>query len=325
MNHDLFLKIDNETAYLAGWMLHTSRLDNDGSFTIRAKIEHVSHLKRLSLFFSNDTLPIIYESNGTCVYFSVLSEKMFRDFYSHDFRDIPEEFRFDLVRGFFDYYGVINVDDVSCKLGDQRNDFYEKFLKEWITIPFKIVYDESDIFFQGVNCIDFLGTLYNYDTCTSRLMLKENYDIFQKLVSISKCQIYKSDICAVVPCKSRFSDVGYDLTVFRKVEDLSNGAILYDTGIKLDIPIGMYAQVFPRSSLSKSGYVLANSVGIIDPSYRGSIMIALVKLNPETPDLVLPFRCCQLVFQKQYHVRMTLASEDFEKTDRGSEGFGSTG
>lgn len=48
---------------------------------------------------------------------------------------------------------------------------------------------------------------------------------------------------------------------------------------------GYYLQVFPRSSLSKSGYALANSVGIIDENYTGNIFIALTKTEPFAREL----------------------------------------
>lgn len=64
-----------------------------------------------------------------------------------------------------------------------------------------------------------------------------------------------------------------------------NNTILYDTGIKINVKYGYYAEVVPRSSLSKSGYMLANSIGIIDNSYRNNIFVALTKINPDAPDI----------------------------------------
>jgi dUTPase len=39
--------------------------------------------------------------------------------------------------------------------------------------------------------------------------------------------------------------------------------------------------------------MMANSIGIIDPGYIGSIMIALTKVDESAPDIQLPMRCAQ--------------------------------
>ena len=69
---------------------------------------------------------------------------------------------------------------------------------------------------------------------------------------------------------------------------------------------------------------MANSVGIIDPSYTGTICIALVKIDPFMPDLVLPFKCCQMIIRKQIHVNIKELKYDFDKTIRNDGGYGST-
>ena len=189
----------------------------------------------------------------------------------------------------------------------------------------------SHLCFVGVNCIDFLGVVY--DNAPENA---PKYEQYLQLLSSSdgrsggdyklpKCRVFLSDPDAVVPTKTKASDAGYDLTVIKKAKQLRDNVALYDTGVKLNMDVGYYAEVVPRSSLSKSGYMLANSVGIIDNSYRGNIYVALVKIDPSAPDIEFPFRCCQLIFRKQYHVDMTIEKNDLENTARGEGGFGSTG
>jgi dUTP pyrophosphatase len=98
---------------------------------------------------------------------------------------------------------------------------------------------------------------------------------------------------------------------------------LYNTGIKLDIPIGYYVELVPRSSISKSGYMLANSIGIIDCSYKGELLVALTKISANAAEIEYPFRCCQLIMKKQifpYIVEVT----DLEESKRAEGGFGSS-
>lgn len=187
-----------------------------------------------------------------------------------------------------------------------------------VDIPFE--FDETlGVRYVGVNALDFLHAVVPNDTRLSewiRFMMRG----YVPLVDISKTRVD-----AVVPSKTRVTDAGYDLTIIEKVKDLNDTTSLYDTGIKLDMMLGTYAEVVPRSSLSKSGYMLANSVGIIDTSYTGNIMIALAKIDRKSPDLTLPFRCCQLIFREQVHVQLRQVDTIETQTSRGSGGFGSTG
>ena len=136
-------------------------------------------------------------------------------------------------------------------------------------------------------------------------------------------QVVRKHDDAIIPYKTRLSDVGYDLTIIRKHKDLNSNTIMFDTGIAVKVPWGYYTEVVPRSSLSKTGWMLTNSVGIIDNSYTGNIYIVLTKMNPDAADIELPFRGFQLIIRKQYHVKMREVKE-IEETERGSGGFGST-
>lgn len=134
----------------------------------------------------------------------------------------------------------------------------------------------------------------------------------------------KTDANSVTPSKGHPSDAGYDLTVLRKHKDLDDQTALYDTGLKVQIDAGYYVEIMPRSSISKSGYMLANSVGIIDNGYTNNLYVALRRVNPNAPEIEFPYRCAQLIIRKQYDVELLEVSQ-FKSTDRGDGGFGSTG
>lgn len=142
-----------------------------------------------------------------------------------------------------------------------------------------------------------------------------------------QCKVIRHSQEAVMPCKQpfRYSDAGMDLTIIKKAKQYTPTTTLYDTGISLVIPAGYYAEVVPRSSLSKTGYMLANSIGIIDNSYRGNIFIALTKIDPGMPELELPFRCCQIIFKKQIYMSLEDDNVEVEHTTRNANGFGSSG
>lgn len=130
------------------------------------------------------------------------------------------------------------------------------------------------------------------------------------------------DSSAIPPTRARHSDSGYDVTVISKAKTFGN-VTLYGTGIKVQPPNGFYFDLVPRSSIIKSGYIQANSVGIIDQSYTGEIMVPLIKIDPDAPDLELPAKIAQLV-PRRWHGLTPVKRETELKTMRGDGGFGST-
>lgn len=127
---------------------------------------------------------------------------------------------------------------------------------------------------------------------------------------------------AVMPSRAHPTDVGYDLYCIQFLQDLAPNVRLYDTGVRIQVPDGYYCEVVPRSSMSKTGMSMANSVGIIDPDYTGTIKIAL-RFHEDAVAPVLPFRCCQLILRKRESLDFVVV-ETFAQTQRGEGGFGST-
>lgn len=102
---------------------------------------------------------------------------------------------------------------------------------------------------------------------------------------------------AIPPIKNHDSDTGYDLSLIKKIKEYNN-VHYYDTCIKVQPPLGYYFEIVGRSSIAKTGWMLANNIGIIDCSYVGSIIVALVKVNPCADELILPSKLIQLIPRK---------------------------
>ncbi|RXJ52495.1 dUTP diphosphatase [Gelidibacter gilvus] len=97
------------------------------------------------------------------------------------------------------------------------------------------------------------------------------------------------------------------------------------TGLFLELPIGVEAQVRPRSGLAaKKGITVLNAPGTIDADYRGEIGVILVNLSNEDFEIVNGERIAQLVIAKHERAEWH-AVETLSETDRGEGGFGSTG
>jgi dUTP pyrophosphatase len=97
------------------------------------------------------------------------------------------------------------------------------------------------------------------------------------------------------------------------------------TGLFLELPIGVEAQVRPRSGLAaKKGITVLNAPGTIDADYRGEIGVILVNLSDENFTIENGERVAQLVIAK--HERAAWQQVDIlGETERGAGGFGSTG
>ena len=230
------------------------------------------------------------------------------------------------IRGCFDVQGHMSdpsKSDVPECFITSRSLHLLNGIAEFCKIPCEVTMDGS-LWFRGTNCIDFLGKLYEKPH-TRRHMYNWYTQWLSNNGRLPQCHVYKDDSNAVFPKKGKPSDVGYDLTVIKESKKWHNNITLYDTGIKIKVQHGYYAEVVPRSSLSKSGYMLANSIGVIDANYTGNIYIALVKVDPSAPDIELPFRCCQLIFRRQHYLDLIEVDQPFDSTTRDAGGFGSTG
>ncbi|MFV9473351.1 dUTP diphosphatase [Advenella sp. RU8] len=101
---------------------------------------------------------------------------------------------------------------------------------------------------------------------------------------------------------------------------------LIPTGLSIHINNPNYAAVIlPRSGLGhKHGIVLGNLVGLIDSDYQGQLMVST--WNRGQADFVIsPMeRIAQLVIVPVQQVEFNIVDE-FENSDRGADGFGSTG
>lgn len=97
------------------------------------------------------------------------------------------------------------------------------------------------------------------------------------------------------------------------------------TGLYIQMPLGVEAQVRPRSGLAiKSGLTVLNSPGTIDSDYRGEICVILINLSNEDFEIQNGDRIAQLVFAKHESVGLEV-TDSLEKSVRGESGFGSTG
>jgi len=100
---------------------------------------------------------------------------------------------------------------------------------------------------------------------------------------------------------------------------------LLPTGLKLSIPIGYEVQIRPRSGLAiKHGITMLNSPGTIDADFRGELHLIAINHGQASFTIHHGDRMAQMVVQKVEQARLNPVRE-LDETQRGEQGFGSTG
>ena len=234
---------------------------------------------------------------------------------------------------------VIRMDCLSVKLINALVSFFE------------LVPDESTgstFYWRSTKALDLLGLLYEPSQLSrpyEQADLSENsehagLEFYRPknmrrylswthcIAGIEKCKAGEMRVQrlrpdAQLPQKQRVSDSGYDLTILSEKKRFGT-TVLYGTGLIVEPPQGWYFDIVPRSSIIKKGYLLANNVGVIDRAYRGELMIPLVKVDPNAPDIELPSRIAQLIPRPIVHMRLSEVAS-LTDTARGAGGFGSSG
>jgi dUTP pyrophosphatase len=101
--------------------------------------------------------------------------------------------------------------------------------------------------------------------------------------------------------------------------------VLIPTGFAMELPVGLEAQVRPRSGLAvKHAIGIVNSPGTIDADYRGEIKVALINFGKEPYAVRRGDRIAQMVIQPVCRARIVLV-DTISSSSRGEGGFGHTG
>jgi len=130
-----------------------------------------------------------------------------------------------------------------------------------------------------------------------------------------------------VPIRATKGSSGVDLRacVTEAVVLAPGQRALIPTGFAIALQEGCEAQVRPRSGLALHlGLTMLNAPGTIDADYRGEIGVIAVNLGSEKVTIRRGDRIAQMVIQRVPECEM-IEVEDLPSSDRGAEGFGSSG
>ena len=140
----------------------------------------------------------------------------------------------------------------------------------------------------------------------------------------------------IMPHKQHTGDAAFDLYAPRDIR-LKPGRQVIDLGFALELPHGYAATIQPRSGLSIKGMeAKINSVthnidadvirGLVDECYRGHVGVILKVVEPDARFYIIPkgTRIAQMQIVSVPDVELSEV-EALSETDRGQNGFGSTG
>lgn len=128
---------------------------------------------------------------------------------------------------------------------------------------------------------------------------------------------------AKLPKYATEGDAGMDLFALEEVEVKPGEVVRIRSGVAMEIPEGYVGLCWDKSGLSmKHGIkVLA---GVIDSSFRGELVMAVINLGKDTYTFEKGHKVMQMLVQKVEHMEIE-ESESLSETDRGEKGFGSSG
>jgi dUTP pyrophosphatase len=138
-------------------------------------------------------------------------------------------------------------------------------------------------------------------------------------------KIKKTDSRAVLPTYAHDGDACMDLTAISKnvVEEDGYGYIEYGYGLSFEIPPDSVMLVFPRSSISNTGLLTANAVGVIDETFRGEVKTRF-KWVKGSKQYEVGDRTAQFIVIPRPKIEIEEV-EELSETSRGDGGHGSTG
>jgi dUTPase len=317
--HNYFRNInDSSKAYLAGYFTSINcNIEEYLSLVTKININYNKNItihKKLMSILSNihtespdpmDNMSLFIEYDNNNKQFECTQQIM-----SFDRAESKKLiYKIGLPNNFQDYYyrGMVDANFISMdsiEINSMNNESLSQFAEN-TKIPY--IKNENSIQYITPNTIDLFYNIYQNTT--------------DDLINTKTFKYFRNDPDAQLPYKARASDSGYDLTLIKLIKKINN-VEFYDTGISVEPPHNMYFDLVGRSSISKTGYMLANNIGIIDQSYRGNIIVPLIKIDSQFPNLELPVRLVQII--PRYIEHLIPIESYLSESDRHNLGFGST-
>ena len=134
-----------------------------------------------------------------------------------------------------------------------------------------------------------------------------------------KIQLFKD---TQLPKKAHLPDCGLDCFMPESFELMPFETKTIGLGFGIQVPEGFAGMLVPRSSIAEKGLIIQTS--IIDPDYTGEIHLIITNCSNNVVKICKNQRVCSLVIYNVLNVRLDIVY-NFDKTERGNQGLGSSG
>ena len=177
----------------------------------------------------------------------------------------------------------------------------------------------------------------------AEVLLNLQEEIYQTLKAPTRVLCWREDKSIPLPAYQTEGAACCDLHV--KSIEIKGHRMICHTGLHVALPEGYEMEIRPRSGLTKTKLIIANSPGTVDEDYRGEILVIFESIdgtnlfpyynnyinNGVTNELHFPYgvgdRCAQLLIRRYEEIAWHEVDslEELGKTKRGNGGHGSTG
>ena len=156
-------------------------------------------------------------------------------------------------------------------------------------------------------------------------------DVANKLKELDVClvKVWREDETVKLPTYGKEGDACMDVYV-HKIEYKNDGRVVYHTGLHFALPADYEMEIRPRSSNTKTMHIMQNAPGTLDEGYRGELMIVMRDLDDLTSSVSrygVGDRVAQILIRRRERIiwNEVKTQEELGNTERGADGFGSTG
>jgi dUTP pyrophosphatase len=144
---------------------------------------------------------------------------------------------------------------------------------------------------------------------------------------MANIKVKKLNKFAKLPTRGSKYAAGYDLyaAINERIGIRPHETVKVGTGLSFELPEGTFVAIFARSGIAtKRGLRPANCVGICDSDYRGEYIVALHNDTEESQFIEPSERIAQMILLPYIEMEFNEVDE-LSDTERGEDGFGSTG